>query len=174
MDRHRGGPSLDRVVETIGAEPSFGALYVRYASDVLRFALYLCGDRDEAEDIVSETFARLWTSTGAIRAESVKAYLMTIARNVYLHERRRHVRRAALPPDLPDVRAATDVGLEQREQIAAVHAQLASLKEIDRSALLMHATQDMTYQEIAGALGISLAQVKIKIHRARLSLSHIR
>jgi DNA-directed RNA polymerase specialized sigma24 family protein len=39
----------------------FEALYQRYAADVFRFALYLCGNRAEAEDIASETFVRVWT-----------------------------------------------------------------------------------------------------------------
>jgi sigma-70-like protein len=46
---------------------SFGELYARYAQDVYRFALYLSGDRHEAEDITSETFVRAWTATVPIR-----------------------------------------------------------------------------------------------------------
>lgn len=153
---------------------SFAALYARHAADVFRFAVYLCGDRDDAEDITSETFSRVWTSSEPIRTESVKAYLMTIARNVYLHERRRQVRRAPPPDDVVDARLAADESLEQRDHVHAVRAQLSTLKELDRSAILMHATQDMTYQQIADALGISLASVKIKIFRARLALAHVR
>jgi RNA polymerase sigma-70 factor (ECF subfamily) len=153
---------------------SFAALYARHAADVFRFAVFLCGDRDDADDITSETFSRVWTSSTPIRTESVKAYLMTIARNVYLHERRRQARRAPLPEDVVDARLAADESLEQRDHVHAVRAQLATLKEPDRSAILMHATQDMTYQQIADALGISLASVKIKIFRARLALAHVR
>src|SRR5580765_1119334 len=57
---------------------SFGELYARYAQDVYRFALYLSGDRHEAEDITSETFVRAWTATVPIRTETVKGYLLTI------------------------------------------------------------------------------------------------
>ena len=152
---------------------TFNALYSRHAADIFRFALYLCGDRDDAEDITSETFVRVWTSSTPLRGESVKAYLLTIARNLYLHGRRREKRRATLSDEITDPRTMADAGLDQRDQLAAVLAELSRLGEVDRSALLMHAAQGVTYQQIADALGISLASVKIRIHRARLALAHI-
>src|ERR1700674_1597160 len=62
----------------------FSALYKKYAPDVFRFALYLSGDRSQAEDLTSETFVRAWTSPEAIEVATVKAYLFTIARNLFL------------------------------------------------------------------------------------------
>ena len=171
MDRHSSGPSTD--LETEG-KSAFSAIYRRYGADVFRFALYLTGDRDEAEDVASETFVRLWTSSAQIRTESVKGYLLTIARNVYLHERRRQIRNTGVSGDIHDPARGVHETLEQRDQLAATSAQLATLPEINRAALLMHATQDMSYQEIAEALGLSLASVKVRIHRARLALAHTR
>ncbi len=52
----------------------FSALYKKYAPDVFRFALYLSGDRSQAEDITSETFVRAWTSPEPIAVATVKAY----------------------------------------------------------------------------------------------------
>ncbi len=46
-------------------------LYKKYAPDVFRFALYLSGDRSQAEDITSETFVRVWTSAGKIELATV-------------------------------------------------------------------------------------------------------
>jgi RNA polymerase sigma-70 factor, ECF subfamily len=65
------------------------ALYRRHARDVYRFALYLCGDRAAAEDIVSETFVRAWNAGGEIRESTARAYLFTIARNCYRQGLRR-------------------------------------------------------------------------------------
>ena len=53
-------------------------------------------------------------------------------------------------------------------------AGLQKLPEIDRAALLMRAFDEMPYEEIAQSLGISLAAVKVKIHRARLALAGVR
>ena len=68
------------------------ALYRKYAADVFRFALYLSGERSEAEDITSETFVRVWTSTAPIRLATVRAYLFTIARHLFLRSRRNAAR----------------------------------------------------------------------------------
>ena len=65
------------------------ALYKRYAHDVLRFAVHLSGDKSEAEDITAETFTRVLSSQTQIQTETVKSYLLTIARNVYLENLRR-------------------------------------------------------------------------------------
>ena len=78
----------------------FSALYERYAPDVFRFALYLSGDRHEAEDITSETFVRAWTAPEPIRTATVKGYLLTIARNLFLQGLRRKSRQTAIDDEL--------------------------------------------------------------------------
>jgi RNA polymerase sigma-70 factor (ECF subfamily) len=52
--------------------------------------------------------------------------------------------------------------------------ELQKLPEASRSALLMYAVDGMAYEEIARVLGISLAALKVKIHRARLALAGVR
>ena len=152
----------------------FAAIYQRYAQDVFRFALYLSGDRGEAEDITSETFVRAWTSPEPIRMATVKGYLLTIARNLFLQGLRRKSRQVALGDELHDPRAGPHDQAEQNAQLRAALAELQRLPEIDRAALLMRAMDEMPYEEIARALGLSLAAVKVKIHRARLGLAHLR
>jgi RNA polymerase sigma-70 factor (ECF subfamily) len=152
----------------------FHALYERYARDVYRFALYLSGHRAQAEDIAAETFSRAWTATDDIRTETVKAYLFAIARNL-VRERHRESRRAA---DLtgeprapgPDPSART----ETRMELEAVLRALQLLPESDRAALLMRAQDEMSHEEIAAALGLSVAAVRVKIHRARLKLCELK
>ncbi len=150
------------------------ALYRRYAPDVFRFALYLSRDRDEAEDITSETFVRVWASPEPIRMATVKGYLLTIARNLYLQRVRRSRRHVQLEDELPDPRPDPLVQAERSSEVGAVLAGLERLPETDRAALLMRAVHDMPYQEIARSLGITLAAVKVKIHRARLALLGLR
>ncbi len=152
----------------------FGALYKKYAPDVYRFALYLSGERGEAEDITSETFVRVWASSEPIRVATVKGYLFTIARNLYLQGLRKKSRQVALDDDLRDPQASPYAQAEQKEELRAVLAGLQRLPEIDRAALLMRAFDETPYEEIAHALGISLAAVKVKIHRARLALADLR
>jgi RNA polymerase sigma-70 factor (ECF subfamily) len=152
----------------------FSTLYKKYAPDVFRFVLYLSGDRSQAEDLTSETFVRAWTSPEAIEAATVKAYLFTIVRNLFLHGLRRKSRHIQLEEELRDPRASPYVQAEQKEEFRALLAGLQELPEIDRAALLMRALDGMAYEEISRSLGISLASAKVKIHRARLALAGIR
>ncbi len=152
----------------------FEALYERYARDVHRFALYLCGERAAAEDITSETFVRAWNSSGEIRAATAKAYLFTIARNCYRESLRRsgpHAGRSAeLDENLPDPAAGPEAAAAGRRELDRVMAALGELPEADRTVLLLRAQEEWSYEEIAQATGLSLAAVKVKIHRARLRL----
>jgi RNA polymerase sigma-70 factor, ECF subfamily len=152
----------------------FSTLYKKYAPEVFRFALYLSGERSRAEDITSETFVRAWTSPEPIEVTTVKAYLFTIARNLFLHGLRTSSRHVQLDQELRDPQPSPYAQAEQKAEFRAVLAGLQKLPEIDRAALLMRALDAMPYEEIARALGISLASVKVKIHRARLALADIR
>ena len=62
----------------------FEALYESYAPQVYRFAFWLAGNSPDAQDITSETFIRAWVNMSTIRTETLKAYLSTIARNLFL------------------------------------------------------------------------------------------
>jgi RNA polymerase sigma-70 factor (ECF subfamily) len=152
----------------------FSSLYRKYAPDVYRFALYLSNERGEAEDITSETFVRAWTSPEPIEMATVKGYLFTIARNLFLQGLRKKSRHVPLDDDLRDHQASPYVRAEQNEQLDSVLAELQRLPEASRAALLMHAVDGMPYEEIARVLDVSLAAVKVKIYRARLALAGIR
>lgn len=148
----------------------FHALYESYAPHVRRWALFLCGDPALADDITSETFVRAWTSPGPLRQETVKAYLFTIARNLYQDSLRRSRRDVVLDEAMPDRGASAQKRAEARSELSFVLAAMQELPEIDRAALLMRVQEEMSYEEISRALGLSLAAVKVKIHRARLKL----
>ena len=85
---------------------NFHELYQTYAEDVYRFAYWLCGDAQDAEDITSETFVRALTASGEIRAETVKGYLLTIARNLAYKRSQREKRFVPLTADLVERPAA--------------------------------------------------------------------
>jgi RNA polymerase sigma-70 factor (ECF subfamily) len=152
----------------------FEDLYERYARSLYRFALSLCGAHAEAEDIVSETFVRAWNTPSPIRTSTAKAYLFTIARHCYLQRARQAWRRRDLDDQIGDPGRQADEAVVQKDEVARVWQALGRLPEVDRSALLMRALEDMSYQEIADALDLTVAAVKTKIHRARLKLAPYR
>ena len=146
------------------------ALYRQYAPDVFRFVLYLSGDYHEAEDITSETFVRAWTAPGEIRMATVKGYLFMIARNRFLKSRQQQRRHVELHESLSDPAPGQEARVEQASELDDALAGMQELQEIDRAALLMRAVHELPYDEIAAALGLSLAATKVKIHRARRAL----
>jgi RNA polymerase sigma-70 factor (ECF subfamily) len=148
----------------------FGGVYERHAASVYRFALYLTGSHAEAQDIVSETFVRAWTATGTIRTETIKAYLLSIARNLHIEGFRRRRREGAMPPDPRDAAPDPEAAAAGRSELDAVLAALQAMPEIDRAAVLMRA-DGTSYDEIALALDLSAAAARVKVHRARLKLA---
>ena len=124
-------------------------LYRRYAPDVHRFVFWLSGDRHTAEDITSETFVRAWAGAEDLRMETIKAYLITIARNLYLHQRRRSGRHTELDDGFVDPNPGPEADAERREAWRIARRALAGLPEVNRAALLMRAELGLPYEEIA-------------------------
>jgi len=149
-------------------------LYERYAGDVRRFALYLCGDMAMADEITSDTFVRAWMASDRIRQPTVKSYLLTIAPNAYVDLLRRATRHRQLDENMPDTRISPQTQVEQSAELRAVLAALQQLPEMDRTVLLMRALDGMPYEEIAETLGISVVAAKVKVHRARVKLMQAR
>jgi RNA polymerase sigma-70 factor, ECF subfamily len=150
---------------------SFHELYERHWRDVYRFALFLSGNPALAEDLASDTFMRAWSARGPIREATVRAYLLTITRNLWRDLKRRDARlvpleEAAVPPI--EARGDQLVDLQWTER------QLELVAAGDRAALLLHARDGLSYEEIARRLDISVGAVKSRIFRARLALNALR
>jgi RNA polymerase sigma-70 factor, ECF subfamily len=148
----------------------FQDLYETYARDVYRFARSLAGERAEAEDITSETFIRAWARRDAIRTETLKAYLMAIARNTFLERRRRRGREVPLDETMTDPAAGPADRAESRLELMRVERLLGDLPEIDRAAFVLRVRHGLAYEEVARVLAITLASAKVKVHRARRRL----
>jgi RNA polymerase sigma-70 factor (ECF subfamily) len=148
-------------------------LYQRYAPDVRRFVLFLSGDPVLADDITSDTFVSAWLARERIRQPTVKSYLFAIARNLY-RDLQRQERHAALDEHMTDKRISAQTHIEQTAEVRAVLAALQQLPEMDRTALLMRALDEMPYEEIAETLGIPAVTAKVKVYRARLKLMQTR
>ena len=150
------------------------SLYRRYAPDVRRFVLFLSGDPVIADEITSDTFMSAWLARERIRQPTVKSYLFAIARNLYLDLQRRHERHAELDEHMVDKRIGAQVQMEQSAEVRAMLAALRQLPEMDRTALLMRALDEMPYEEIAQTLRIPVVTAKLKVYRARLKLMQTR
>ena len=149
---------------------SFKEMYESYAPDVYRFSLWLSGSSFWAEDITSDTFIRAWTHYRPIRTETLKAYLFTIARNVYLTQLRKDKRLVDLSEEHPDPTPEPDQAIDTQLEIQRVQVFLQTLSEIDRSAFILRVQGELPYAEIARILELSLGACKVKVHRVRKKL----
>jgi RNA polymerase sigma-70 factor, ECF subfamily len=154
-------------------QTTFHALYNRYAADVYRFAHWLTGNPNDAQDITSETFVRAWTAPEEPRMETVKAYLFAIARNLHRKQWRRQSRLEVLDEAMPGQTAQPDEAAVNQEEFRRTLEAVHALSEIDRTVLLLRAEQELSYQDIAAVTGLSVAAAKVRVFRARAKLAEI-
>jgi RNA polymerase sigma factor (sigma-70 family) len=148
----------------------FTALYDRHYQDVYRFALFLSSDPTRAEDLAAETFVRAWLARDRIRQPTVRAYLLTITRNLY-RDGLRARRDVALEQDVPQTsEPGADIHAQHRAELQQVLGAVRQLAPGDRRALLLRAVRDMSYADIALHLGVPVGSVKSRISRARHAL----
>ena len=148
----------------------FQEIYERYRPDVYRFALFLTGEPGRAEDLTADTFVRAFVARDRIKVATVRNYLLTITKNLYRDECRRAKPLETIAEAVPDPRPPADVRVQGAIDLGLVRARLRQIARGDRRALLMSVYREMSHQEIAEALGVSIGAVKSRIHRARAAL----
>lgn len=149
---------------------NFHNLHETYAAEVYRFSFWLTGNSSEAEDITSETFIRAWVHNSRIRTETLKAYLFTISRNIYLQHLRKRKHQVVLEDVYPDPAPGPDKLTESQLKLQSVKRILQTLAEIDRAAFVLRVQHELPYDEIARVLELSLTAAKVKVHRVRKKL----
>ena len=188
--RSNDQPSSSRLSDEVlasraarGDSAALEALYDRHASTVLGLALKIIADRAAAEDILQETFWRVWKSADTFQPQrgSFTSWLFRIARNLAIDMyRRRNVRPQAVPdgeagesvldqtpdPDM-DVANQAQAAIENKQ----VRTAMRSLPGVQRQVIEMAYFYGMTRQEIAEATGEALGTIHT---RARLALQKLR
>lgn len=149
---------------------SFQDMYRKYSPDVFRFAYWLCRNYHDAEDITSETFVRAWAGSSKLNAQTLKGYLLKIARNLWLDQLKRGKRFTTVPDAATDGTPDPEETAIRAERGQAVQQALAELKSSDRHILFLRYSEELSYQEIAACLGVRLDTVKVTLHRAKKRL----
>ena len=137
---------------------------------LFRAAWALCGSREDAEDLVQETYARVLAKPRFLRKEDDLGYLLRTLRNTFLNQKRtqsRRLRTAPLPDELdvvadphsPDPVAAVEAG--------EVYAAVAALPADYRDVLVAVDVTGLSYKEAAKALRIPEGTVMSRLYRAR-------
>lgn len=138
-----------------------------YVKDIYRFSFWLTRDSDDAKDITSETFIKAWINFSKIRTETMKGYLLTIARNIYIDHKRKSKRPVGLDKISKKLTSGPDKDLEVTNELKRINIMLNDFPEIDRTVFLLRVQQELSYEEIARILHISISAAKVKAHRVR-------
>lgn len=153
-----------------GDESVLAELLQEYWAPVVRFVRTILGDTDIAEDVAQETFVRLWTARERWRGEGALAPLLyRIARNAALDERKGRRRIGPIDAE-PHVAIPTyehpDAALETRDLERAIRRAVDALPPKRREIFLLARATDLTYAQIAEALGVSPQTVANQMSRA--------
>jgi RNA polymerase sigma-70 factor (ECF subfamily) len=160
----------------VPAERGFGALVAAEIPGLYRYAVSIVGDRDRAEDLVSDTMVRAIERQGQYRAEaSLRTWLHRILYHLAIDQARHgshEVSVDSVEASWRDERYSVDpaVVLERAQSADELRGALVHLPEGYRSVLVLHDAEGWPSSEIADMLGISLSAAKQRLRRGRMML----
>lgn len=160
-----------------GDQEAFETLVTRHELALFRFASRACGSRRDGEDALQDGLLAAWRGAGTFRGEaSARTWLY----QVVVHAcRRRQRRRSGEPAQAEGLEAAEAMPADGRnpeerladgELAAALERSLAGMPEEAREVLLLRDVEGLSGEETAAALGLGVAAMKSRLHRARLEL----
>jgi len=157
---------------------SFEQLAMPHFERLYNFACWLTHDRQEAEDLVQETYAKALKGFSSFQpGTNFRAWIYKILRNTFLTSRTGLKAAATVPLDfegeeetLPAVTETPESILLQRSDGQLVQQALEQLPVAYREVLLLCEFEEMSYQEISAALAIPIGTVMSRLSRARKSL----
>ena len=174
-----------RVVD--GDHQAFESLMLRYQDRLIGFFFHLVRDRTLAEDMAQEVFLRVYRSRERYSAQArFSTWLFRIAHNLASNQRRGIARRREIPlsgnsasdgefssedQNLAEKSALMPTRqIDSKEMQEIVREALGSLNERQRTAVLLHKFEGMSYQDIGDVMGLNVVAVKSLISRARCNL----
>ena len=135
-----------------------------------RAAWSLCGSREEAEDLVQETFEKVLRRPRFLHSDDDVGYLLRVLRNTFFSQRRAAGRRpqtTPLPDDIDLIEDRNAAAAESRIESAELYAAIARLPDDFRDALVAIDVIGLSYREAARALRVREATITTRLHRAR-------
>ena len=150
---------------------TFHAFYTVNRDMLFAYLMRMTGDYQLASDIMQESFTRLLERYG--QNSYNRSLLFAIARNAVLDDVRKHNRIHTVGSDEPKDGRDQERLLLARESCREVLDAMQRLKKKERDILALVVSTDMSYREVAEQTGMSEANVKVTVHRARVRLREI-
>jgi RNA polymerase sigma-70 factor (ECF subfamily) len=170
-------PPLEKAIQ--GDEEAFASLVELYQVPVFNLCFRMLGDSNEAEEAAQETFLRAFLGIKRYdRSKSFSTWLLSIAAHYCIDQLRRRkmtlVPLEALPyEEIADPLPSPESSLNVHEQQQKVRALLNALNPTDRAIVVMYYWQDMSNEQIAQALNLTVSAVKSRLHRARIEMARV-
>lgn len=142
--------------------------YDEYKHKLFSYLIYKSGDYEVASDIMQESFTRHFQHYGRDAVIS-PALLFTIARNALVDHLRQERKFCIAEDVVPQVEADQENSFIAKEENDRIYDKMRKLPEEDRDILSL-AVGGVEYKEIAATLGLTVANVKVRVHRARSKL----
>jgi len=153
-------------------EKNFSSFFSKQSNLLFNYIYYKCGNTDLANDIVQEAFIKIWKNCAKVIPNKAKAFLFTIANNLFLNEYTRSTviidYKNTIKKDYTN--ETPEFILEEKEFEDKLQNAISNLTEAQRVAFLLHRVDGKKYKEIANLLGISIKAVEKRIHNALLNL----
>lgn len=141
----------------------------KHADGVYRFILKNLKDEHDAQDVVQDSFEKLWRQHDKVDAKKAKSYLFTTAYHTMIDL----IRKRKFTGDIEDVQHTHEGGTNAYSDLKEVLDEaLEKLSEIQRSVILLRDYEGYSYEEIGKITGLNESQVKVYIYRARVYLKN--
>lgn len=155
----------------------FKRQFLPYNKVLYRVAFHLTGNAQDAEDLLQDLFLRLWTKRNELQPpKNLEAYLVTMIRNLFYEQRR--IRRVDLsvpldqagePPGEDDISRKMEVEEEATKMEDIIH----NLPDKEQKVVRLHIIEDRTYEEIEHDTGLSNANIRKLMSRAKERIRQI-
>lgn len=139
-----------------------------YADNVYRFIVKNLRHEEDARDIVQTAFEKMWRNKDAVENEKSKSYLFTVAYNQMIDHIRK-VKRINLTEDFTETSGGINYQANTNVQ-KTLNEALNRLNETQRSLVMLKDYEGYSYVEIGKITGLNESQVKVYLHRARITL----
>lgn len=158
----------------VGDDSWAETLLISTIPNLRAFAMSLCRDHAQADDLAQQTLVKAWTNLARFeKGTSMKAWLFTILRNTFFTELR-HQRRET--EDVDGLEAARQCDLPRQQahmEFADFTKVFALLHDDHKEALLLVAAEGFSYEEAAEITGVAVGTVKSRVNRARKALAKL-
>ncbi len=153
-------------------EDVFESVFNNYAKDIKRFIFSKTRDTDLAEDIVQDTFVKIWEDCEKVVYDTIKSYLYTIANNLFLNivKHKKVVDNHQQGYKKDRTNESPEFLLLEEEFLIKLEKTIENLPETQREVFLLNRIEKMKYKDIAERLGISIKAVEKRMHGALLVL----